>query len=71
MNEENELNKSQSAGLLLALANKIEGNPNARDAIAAGFRVIAAELLRDDGSQDLETGTDLVDTATGPGLEVV
>jgi hypothetical protein len=66
MSEENELSRGESAGLLLALADQVENNPQAREAIAAGFRVIAAEWLRDDVS-----GPDMADTATGPGMEKV
>lgn len=74
---------------LRALARQIEDQPSAREAIAAGFRMIAdamegkpcedctsqqgQALDPDDnpeaGADTAPAGVDLVDTATGPGLE--
>lgn len=48
MNEQTETITTDNApGLLLALADQIESNPQARDAIAAGFRVIAAVMSQE------------------------
>lgn len=72
MNEE--ITIDNAPGILLALAARIESVPQDREAIAAGFRVIAAVLMPcEDCGAELKAeaggepgqgqGVDLVDTA--------
>lgn len=75
------MNDNTIAAQLRAFAARIESSPTDRAAIAGGFRLIAEALdpapdtiaLEDnpETGADTSTGPDLVDTVTGPGLEVV
>lgn len=77
MNENDEnMSRDQIAAGLLTIADQIENQPNAREAIATGFRLVALAMspCEDCGRQvapvihpddNPETGADLVDTAAG------
>lgn len=49
-----ELTTANAPGLLLALADQIEGNPHARDAIAAGFRIVAALFTPKENASEVQ-----------------
>lgn len=75
------MNDNTIAAQLRAFATRIESSPTDRAAIAGGFRLIANALDPETATSepednpetgaDTSTGPDLVDTATGPGLEAV
>lgn len=75
----NEPTDTSTAEQLRAFASRIESSPTDRQAIAGGFRALADALdppadtiaPEDNPETGTETGPDLVDTATGNGLEVV
>lgn len=74
-----ELTDTSTAAQLRAFADRIESSPSDRAAIAGGFRTLADAIdpqpdtiaPEDNPETGAETGPDLVDTATGNGLEVV
>lgn len=75
----NEPTDTSTAAQLRAFASRIENSPSDRQAIAGGFRALADALdppadtiaPEDNPETGTDTGPDLVDTASGPGLEVV
>ena len=75
----NEHTDTSTAAQLRAFADSIEATPSDRKSIAGGFRALADALdppadtiaPEDNPETGAEPGPDLVDTATGNGLEVV
>lgn len=76
MNDDTTMTRDQIAAGLLTIADQIEGNPNAREAIATGFRLVALAMqpCEDCGREpspvihpddNPANGADLVDTASG------
>jgi hypothetical protein len=65
MNED--ITTDNAPGILLALADQVEGNPQAREAIAAGFRVIAVMwMVEAEQATETEPDPDTIDPDDNP-----